>query len=73
MKQTPGSWFINERPPSMCEKKIEPLKQIAEPGLDSLSRSLLRADLDFLNAEKARTHCDADINAAEPLLSPESD
>jgi hypothetical protein len=57
----------------LIEKKIEQLKQIAEPGLDSLSRSLLRADLDFLNAERARIHCDADINAAEPLLSPESD
>lgn len=57
----------------LIEKKIEQLKQLVEPGLDSLSRSLLRADLDFLTAEKSRIHCDADINAAAPLLSPESD
>jgi hypothetical protein len=32
--------------------------QLADPGLDSLSRAIMRADLESLNAEKTSLHCD---------------
>jgi hypothetical protein len=39
--------------------------------LDSLNRALMRADLEFLNAEKAGLHCDGVITVAAPPLCPD--
>jgi hypothetical protein len=55
------------------DKRIERVKKLAEPGFDLLSRAMMRADLESLNAEKAGLHCDGIIKVAAPRLSPETD
>jgi hypothetical protein len=57
----------------LIDKEIERLKKLDEPGLDALSRAMMRADLESWNAEKADLHCDGIINVAAPPLSPETD
>jgi hypothetical protein len=47
------------------DKKIERLKQLDEPGLDTLSRAMLRADLESLKAEKASIQCDGTIDSPD--------
>jgi hypothetical protein len=54
------------------DKEIEWLEQLADPGLDSLNRALMRADLEFLNAEKTSLHCKGIIDVAAPPLCPET-
>jgi hypothetical protein len=53
------------------DKEIEWLEQPADPGLDSFSRSLMRADLESLTAEKAGLHCEGIIKVAAPPLCPD--
>jgi hypothetical protein len=47
------------------DKKIDRLKQLDAPGLDPLSRAMLRADLESLKVEKASIQCDGTINPSE--------
>jgi hypothetical protein len=47
------------------DKKIERLKQLDEPGLDTLSRAMLRADLESLKAEKLSFQCDGIIDSPD--------
>jgi hypothetical protein len=41
--------------------------------LDSLSRAIMRADLESLNAERAGLHCEGIISVAAPPLCPRAD
>jgi hypothetical protein len=42
----------------LIDKQIEQLQQLASPGLDSLSRALMRATIDSLKEEKASFKCE---------------